>query len=277
MGIRFHCPNGHKLNVKSELAGRRAICPECGARLLVPVESAVTANGGRSKSTSRPTPELSKIASRRFAPAGPVATPEIVAPAAVWYVRPRSGGQYGPATEEVFRMWIADGRVAADAHVWRDGWSDWKLVRDAAGELPAPLEAIPAGTGSAGAWPVVGTAVDQPTEPPKVAVATSPALPAVGEDAVKPGSRYLANRKRANKQQMTLAMLMLAAVVVLAAVLAWVLMRGDSPAPATTQSRATPLENPHASPYAAREIGSSPGEVLAGGNIFGIAKDEWLS
>lgn len=36
MGIRFLCPNGHKLNVKSFLAGKRAICPDCGARVLVP-------------------------------------------------------------------------------------------------------------------------------------------------------------------------------------------------------------------------------------------------
>lgn len=37
MGIRFLCPNGHKLNVKSFLAGKRAICPDCGARVLVPL------------------------------------------------------------------------------------------------------------------------------------------------------------------------------------------------------------------------------------------------
>jgi hypothetical protein len=38
MGIRFLCPNGHKLNVKSFLAGKRAICPDCGARVVVPSE-----------------------------------------------------------------------------------------------------------------------------------------------------------------------------------------------------------------------------------------------
>jgi hypothetical protein len=39
MGIRFTCPNGHKLNVKESLAGRRAICPNCGAKLTVPLSS----------------------------------------------------------------------------------------------------------------------------------------------------------------------------------------------------------------------------------------------
>lgn len=36
MGIRFSCPNGHKLNVKSFLAGKRAVCPQCGTRVTVP-------------------------------------------------------------------------------------------------------------------------------------------------------------------------------------------------------------------------------------------------
>lgn len=36
MGIRFYCPNGHKLNVKSFLAGRRGYCPHCGIKFVVP-------------------------------------------------------------------------------------------------------------------------------------------------------------------------------------------------------------------------------------------------
>lgn len=39
MGIRFYCPNGHKLNVKSFLAGRRGYCPECGVKLIIPAET----------------------------------------------------------------------------------------------------------------------------------------------------------------------------------------------------------------------------------------------
>jgi len=36
MGIRFSCPNGHKLNVKDALAGKRALCPDCGAKVQIP-------------------------------------------------------------------------------------------------------------------------------------------------------------------------------------------------------------------------------------------------
>lgn len=38
MGIRFYCPNGHKMNVKSYLAGKIGFCPECGARMQIPYE-----------------------------------------------------------------------------------------------------------------------------------------------------------------------------------------------------------------------------------------------
>jgi hypothetical protein len=40
MGIRFTCPNGHKLHVKEFLAGKRAICPDCGVKLVVPSATA---------------------------------------------------------------------------------------------------------------------------------------------------------------------------------------------------------------------------------------------
>src|SRR5262245_23477021 len=36
MGIKFRCPNGHKLNVKSFLAGKRGICPHCGVGVDIP-------------------------------------------------------------------------------------------------------------------------------------------------------------------------------------------------------------------------------------------------
>jgi hypothetical protein len=42
MGIRFLCPSGHKLNVKGFLAGKRAICPQCGAKVIVPEVSEVS-------------------------------------------------------------------------------------------------------------------------------------------------------------------------------------------------------------------------------------------
>ena len=39
MGIRFFCPNGHKLHVKEFQAGRRGICPHCGVSMDIPLTS----------------------------------------------------------------------------------------------------------------------------------------------------------------------------------------------------------------------------------------------
>lgn len=39
MGIRFYCPNGHKLNVKDHQAGQKGICPHCGVKIQIPWHS----------------------------------------------------------------------------------------------------------------------------------------------------------------------------------------------------------------------------------------------
>jgi GYF domain 2 len=39
MGIRFFCPNGHRLHVKTFLAGKRGVCPDCGLGVSIPYES----------------------------------------------------------------------------------------------------------------------------------------------------------------------------------------------------------------------------------------------
>ena len=42
------------------------------------------------------------------------------APDAVWYVRPPTGGQFGPADGTIMRRWLNEGRVSAEALVWRE-------------------------------------------------------------------------------------------------------------------------------------------------------------
>jgi hypothetical protein len=202
MGIRFYCPNGHKLNVKDFLAGRRGICPFCGASVQIPLTSTrppsgkASSEGEQSPSVASipgdPTPqqadpaaiqtgpspatpaaavepvkvEPAEVEPRQLpageppaaavvpsspAPASPAAPPSppakygappaalqpldpfAEAPDAVWYVRPQSGGQFGPATAEVMRTWLAEGRIAAGSLVWREGWRDWQ---DAAATFP---------------------------------------------------------------------------------------------------------------------------------------------
>ncbi|MEZ6134737.1 MAG: GYF domain-containing protein [Pirellulaceae bacterium] len=64
------------------------------------------------------------------APSSADATPQMPralesAPDGTWYVRPISGGQYGPAPSDTFMQWLLEGRISQDALVWRDGWEQW--------------------------------------------------------------------------------------------------------------------------------------------------------
>ena len=52
MGIRFSCPNGHKLNVKEFLAGKRGVCPQCGAKFVIPMPPKCQLRNRRSPSVS---------------------------------------------------------------------------------------------------------------------------------------------------------------------------------------------------------------------------------
>src|SRR5262249_38518914 len=71
------------------------------------------------------------------APAAPI-DPLNEAPEACWYVRPPTGGQYGPAKPNTMRQWIAEGRVTGDSLVWRERWPDWKLANATFPNLGGP-------------------------------------------------------------------------------------------------------------------------------------------
>ncbi len=157
MGIKFRCQScDKKLHVKAFLAGKRGVCPFCGAKVRIPKESQPTrasesSDGGLDGSTmaaehegSQPETAVkqssvaaaksstAKTATRPAASAPrPAADPITEAPDAVWYVRPPSGGQYGPADGDIMRRWLEEGRVGADSLVWREGWPDWKIAASA--------------------------------------------------------------------------------------------------------------------------------------------------
>jgi hypothetical protein len=220
MGIRFLCATcGHKLNVKSFLAGKRGVCPKCGNGVDIPLESQITKQAKTAKPVAvtsaasgvpivSPSPgdgpagisasanhrdplptfeapaRAKKPLSRKavspsagapldtapadpgrlavpmqpardreaLRPATPVATPVEVArpepvpvdpideaPDAIWYIRPSSGGQYGPARGDIMRKWMGEGRVSADSLVWREGWDDWSTAVDVFPELGAGI------------------------------------------------------------------------------------------------------------------------------------------
>jgi hypothetical protein len=47
-----------------------------------------------------------------------------------WFVRPPSGGQYGPATTQMLLDWIGQKRVTADSLLWREGLTTWVSARE---------------------------------------------------------------------------------------------------------------------------------------------------
>jgi hypothetical protein len=165
MGIRFFCPNGHKLHVKAFQAGLKGICPTCGAKMLIPWEStrlsskeekAQPHEGGASSAIPIELPPAAAKQPPVHAVSNPSPSPPFAAPPAdplaeagdvVWYVRPASGGQFGPANSAIMQGWIAEGRVSAEALIWREGWRDWQQASQVFPQLapqpPAPELTIP--------------------------------------------------------------------------------------------------------------------------------------
>lgn len=58
MGIVAHCPNGHRIKVKDELAGRKGVCPQCQATFRIPgkgmLASAPTGHGAAAEGSGPP-------------------------------------------------------------------------------------------------------------------------------------------------------------------------------------------------------------------------------
>lgn len=231
MGIRFSCPNGHKLNVKSFQAGKRGICPYCGAKFTVPTQSILETKDQKDEAAK----QISDVGPRIELPSIEVPLPEppqakknqadplAEDPQAVWYVRPPSGGQFGPAEADVMRTWIKEGRVTADSLVWREGWRDWAEAVKVFPKLALRR------------WlPEEGEA-DVPPPPPLDKLKLETKDVKTGETAAKPGGRtsrrltggrgkILTAREKKERQIIIVVALSVAAVA-LAGVLVWVLMR----------------------------------------------------
>ena len=161
MGIRVVCPNGHRLNLKSHLAGHHGLCPQCSARFLIPRESSDsplehdtrtdesnpvnspaaadspdTPNGVQNSPVAVSAPVEPKVSPQTQATVpgsgdNSIVKPGDFAPQSVWYVQAIEGGKagerFGPAPGDMMQAWIAEGRILPDYLVWRDGWSDWQL------------------------------------------------------------------------------------------------------------------------------------------------------
>jgi hypothetical protein len=258
MGIRFLCPNGHKLNVKSDLAGKRAICPDCGAKLVVPAVGM-----SPSESSLQNIRTTSGAAVVVAAPIAPTAAPSAAATEQpiVWYVRPASGGQFGPLSADELSAWIADQRVMADTYLWRPGWADWRMAGDAPPDLPAQLpptkiltDPVVAPTNiplvaesPASAQELVAQDTNsfarklesQAPDPPTTAAAPTQAL---AEDLpVLPAASI---RRRRQQTPLIVTILLVFTIVLLVGALIWVIRRNGGSAAAGPQTQRFPIAAP---------------------------------
>ena len=138
MGIRFRCHTcEHKLNVKTEQAGRRGICPRCGGRFRIPLADQKfsmspepgTSTLSRSNSHDSGASSSSILVSASNS-AMELESPRIVA-ASLYYVRPPAGGVYGPADLPTVESWIIQHRITPDTMLAPVGTNRWT----AAGEI----------------------------------------------------------------------------------------------------------------------------------------------
>ena len=287
MGIKFYCPNGHKLNVKSFLAGKKAICPKCSVKVLVPFESQRGSGASRQPAVegefgigsagaaalgaeiglNHPTGNASQNPAV-FAAAQPAMNDPIdEAPNAVWYVRPPSGGQFGPAAGPTMRSWIQEGRVSGNALVWRDGWPEWRsaaavfpVLGAAQAAMPNPVVAapvMPAPAQPAAHWQGAVAPVHAPVESLPMGHAAPGAMPVGqvvsaletplgGYDSPDLEDEPLVRRKKGRKKDTDLTLYVSGALVimtiVLVAVLVMVLLRQQDSVETPEQSPAAPAE-----------------------------------
>ena len=91
MGIRINCPGcGHKMNLKSFLAGKRGVCPKCHTKFDIPAESDGDAGGGEESQIAT---VQANGAARRTLPAPQPVARQSPSPASV---NPQHAGQPQP-------------------------------------------------------------------------------------------------------------------------------------------------------------------------------------
>ena len=60
----------------------------------------------------------------------PATDPLQVPAAGTWYVHLPTGKQLGPVGSSTVQEWLDQARIGVDTLVWREGWAEWRTVRD---------------------------------------------------------------------------------------------------------------------------------------------------
>jgi hypothetical protein len=230
-GICPYCDRGLQIPLESEAGNGKAPHPTESVEVrTIESDSALAAQfaaeafaeplpigGGAAASSAGPaspaeSPAATSSASRSAAEtssAGAASTPGSAKsdpidenPEAVWYVRPPSGGQFGPAKGDVMRTWLAEGRVSPDALVWREGWADWQEAEPVFPSLskrstppPPPASAAPVAPNSAASAKPAAAA--KPVAAAKAVAVATPAPRTVAADPYAGGPAQAAPQLKA--------------------------------------------------------------------------------
>ncbi|MFN7730856.1 MAG: GYF domain-containing protein [Pirellula sp.] len=152
------------------------------------------------KSVAQPT----AVAPSPSSPAGHRALPASIASLqnVQWYVRPPSGGQFGPADTAILATWIDENRITADSYLWREGMEQWQLASEL---LPE-------------AFPTTALSAKAPTPPAASAAPASAAeddlLQATGPSslALNKASAAIKRRRQQTRQWLILGVLVAIAI-----------------------------------------------------------------
>jgi hypothetical protein len=168
MGIRFACHLcNHPMNLKETQAGRRGVCPKCKGKFRIPIQSthfsspvSTTANeqestvatgsdlfgkindgsdlvvskselsAGRDKVKSVSAVVASTPSSIDKRHDGNSQRQESTEGSVQFWVRPPSGGEYGPATQDMLRDWAYQNRITPDTLVCKERENQWTMISD---------------------------------------------------------------------------------------------------------------------------------------------------
>lgn len=76
-----------------------------------------------SQPTAKAAPKAAPAKRQSVPEATPTAEPH-------WHVRPPSGGEYGPASDELIRTWISEYRVTPSSQLKRSDWKEWRVASE---------------------------------------------------------------------------------------------------------------------------------------------------
>jgi hypothetical protein len=154
VGIVAFCPQGHRVKVKDHLAGKKGVCPTCGTRFRIPLESepepppaaalpkarvvslepAAIAALPRvllAEETKQPVHEPPR-ATPAAAPPPPLPTHAALdeRPDLAWSRAVPGGVAAAPMPAAELRAWLDSGTVMGNELVWRTDWQAWRPVGD---------------------------------------------------------------------------------------------------------------------------------------------------